>query len=348
MRDENIENGNLEYSVIPIFPDAQARLLADMRGSDSNRQFIISNNLGPYTCIEYGDGEKYNLSHEFEIDGRRARLMYVSSDSVVGGREVRYIHPKIIYQSNSHGLWRILPEHEQSGRFTKEGAWGNEEDDLSLPIKLQKALTELDMSQRGSIISRLRRLIRRDPDLGSSIVERFSALSQSSGGFHLGIEERLQIANTDLGSGPPSDPGKIDVNDGEMAPNYNLLEDSWDADFGSLYGRGRSYVYKSYNGQLRYLINVTNSGKIWVAQIERVPPDIHPFWKVSRRPVDAGFITTMPYDYEDQIPAYIPRKYVKSGPGGKKFGPYRDISRYVFGIPIVQEARRVIAGYNKY
>lgn len=284
--------------------------------------------LGPRFLLEIG-GVRIALSKVFKADAHEAVIAYVKFDT---GVKVRGY-----YRSNSQGMWRYLADYVGSdGAISWYGVGFNEES-LTLPLKLQKALNmaaehgihEMSRANMAFFLGATAKRFKSKEEY-----KRLVADGQMSGAYY---EEVLRKPAYDFGVlGPVKHPPQsVDVSP-ELAPDFRNEIDHYKVNT-DMYGEVTIRQFPSADDSLRYAICevidvVSGEKKVWIGGIEVNSPITSTGLK--KEWVSTGDVCTPLYEYYTMAGSYgvdVGRKdgYLSMWERYLKFVPI--IRRYLFG-----------------
>ena len=236
-----------------------------------NSEVLDHVGLGPKEKLMV-EGTEIGLSGSFKVDDSRdAILGYVKTDE---GYRVRSY-----YRSNSQGVWRCLPDYvrDSDGKVSWYGKAHGEES-LTLPIKMQAALSEIALE--GS---------RELDDEGFKGLPNFilagTAKVYDSKRDYMNIyydKNNVNDLDKELNPKPTmlpvevdarkwfdghAEPAGIDIK-GPARPNFSKKLMDWESN-ASLYGHLKNSVYGSYDRRYNYVVSEDDNGRCFISHIER-------------------------------------------------------------------------------
>ena len=283
--------------------------------------------LGPRFLLEIG-GVRIALSKVFKADVHEAAIAYVKFDT---GVKVRGY-----YRSNSQGMWRYLADYVGGDGMISWYGVGFNEESLTLPLKLQKALDmaaehgihELPKSNMAFFLGATAKRFKSKEEYKKLVAE-----GRMSGAYY---EEVSRKPAYDFGVlGPVKHPPQsVDVSP-ELSPDFRNEIDHYSVTT-DMYGRITLRQFPSIDDTLRFVIcevtdAVSGEKKVWIGGIEVNSPITSTGLK--REWVSTGDVCTPLYEYYTMAGSYgvdVGRKdgYLSMWEKYLKFVPI--IRRYLF------------------
>lgn len=250
----------------------------------------------------------YYFSRPFQLTNHRVGIVgFIQNNNVLA--------PRSYYISNSHVLWRYLPDYEiaNSGYINKYGK-GYSEESVTLPIVLNKILSYI--AKTSSLL-----FLGNDRDL---VFLGTVTHIPGKGAFYKEVNpEPYTLIKKRKIKIPPE---QIKIKAGLM-PNFSLLLDRWQI-YTGIYGLVRAYVFPSENHQLRYLFFQDVLHRVWIGRIER--DSLIRTMGLNETWVHGGDLTTPAYEYYDQTGGYGNKQLRK--------GVYVDMYKnYLCKIPVIDQ-----------
>jgi hypothetical protein len=295
----------------------------DYMGKYLTPEILKEENLLPKYKISVGDSVVWFSSSGYDLEnGRRVAVVaYVEKQGKVMARSY--------YRSNSQGIWRYLPDYQmhENGRTIKLYGKGYDEQSTTLPIVLQKALSEIT-SESTSILS-----LKRDPLF--IFAGTAQKIDTETGDYYREIDADPKTLEGDFypeyGKTPPEQIILTEAN----SPDFQKLLTSWRQKTG-LYGQILVEVFPSKDGKLKFMFCKDAGGRVWIGGIEDDSETQSVGLKKSW--IAGGDLVTPAYEYKsldvDQTGGY--------GNEENRNGSYVDMyENYLKHIPVIQEYIKV-------
>lgn len=273
--------------------------------------------LAPRYKIRIGDTVVWLSSAAYGLpEGRAAVVAYVEAKGKLIARSY--------YRSNSHGLWRYLPDYIATNGKIKWYGKGWSQDAVNLPIGIQRALAEitkegmpvLDVEDPHAVlVGTARRIPGTKATFYGEIVRHPRLLE---GNFY---PEQKRGKVTKIA------PEQLEFTNPESAPDFTKRLVQWEQET-DLYGKVEIEVFSSKDGKLKFMFCRDEMGRAWIGAIE----DDSELGStgLKRSWVDAGDLITPAYEYDNETGGY--------GNPQRRNGQYVDMfEKYVSKIPIIQE-----------
>ncbi|MBI3633677.1 MAG: hypothetical protein HY226_05295 [Candidatus Vogelbacteria bacterium] len=280
---------------------------------------IKTEGLLPKYMTVVGDREialslPYNLGH-----GRVAVLAYVNSKTSNIPPQDFYI-ARSYYRSNSHGVWRYIPDYGMDGSYGK----GRNAESLNLPITLQKALSDdLRLNGAAEVFK---------PDsifLGTIGLARttYYGTAESQNDYYFDVKsEPERLIGKFYGSRHNKTAPEALVLKYE-APDFSKKLMEWD-DKSEVQGHYHVDVFPSKDGKFNFMFCKNDKGQVWIGGVEVAKS------KVTSTGLKAdwaygGYLTTPIMEYPQEVGDYS-GEYLGNG--------YVDMfENYLSKIPVIQE-----------
>jgi|GEM_PF-1524159 len=280
--------------ILHLSREGAGNLLAhtDIRGDGKagrlTRELIEQSDLMPRYSMKAGE-RYFAFSQAYDLGGGRIAVLGYVQDKENGGLIARSY-----YRSGTHAEWRYLPQYmvDEDGEISWYSK-GYGEESLKLPAELQKGLATMLEDQD--------ELVHLDEDTTETV---FSGTARTVGSEGTVYHKQVEKYPRTLGipeRGPDGElplPEQVVVN-ADDEPDFENVVSKWEQAT-ELYGRVRSYTYRSKNGDLLYTFNHTEDGRAGVGGIENNSPlestGLHQVWltggplttPIAERPSQAG------------------------------------------------------------
>jgi hypothetical protein len=273
--------------------------------------------LSPKYKVEGTEGNIWLSSSGYNLDsGRIAVVGYVEYQ----GKTVA----RTFYRSNSQGVWRYLPNYRMAGNEVEWYGKGYGEESITLPIPLQKVLSEITNDESKLI----------------NTPNPWLAFAGTARNLHSKNTYRSEVNSQPMeltGNFYPStpfdkvNPSDISFYNDQQAPDFSQKVTSWNAKTG-LNGNVTVDVFRSKDKSLGYMFCRDAEGRCWIggvdAEGEIQSTGLHRVW------INAGDLSTPSYEYKtaknDQTGGY--------GNDRKRTGHYVDMyDNYLSQVPVIQE-----------
>lgn len=282
--------------------------------------------LAPKYEVRIGDTVIWLSSAAYGLpEGRVAVVAYVKVKDKLVARSY--------YRSNSHGLWRYLPDY-----FVAKGeiAWygkGWSESGITLPIGAQRVLAEITKEDAP--------ILDVDEPHGVFAGTARSIVSGKKATFYSEIESQPRLLEGKFypeqkrGKVLKVPPEQVQFKNPENAPDFTKRLEQWEQKT-DLYGMVKIEVFPSKDGKLKFMFCRDESGRAWIGAIE----DDSELGStgLKRSWVEGGDLATPAYEHNTQTGGY--------GNPQKSQGSYVDMfEKYVSKIPVIQEYLKLRTEY---
>ncbi len=295
----------------------------EIHGDDYQGKYLTSailkdEKLFPKYKISLGDSVVWFSSSGYDLEnGRVAVVAYVEKEGKVMARSY--------YRSSSQGVWRYLPDYQmsESGKTIQLYGKGYDEQSITLPIILQKALSEITIENKAILT------LKRDPLF--IFAGTAQKIDKETGDYYREVEVYPKKLEGDF---YPEEgktlPEQIVLTE-ENSPDFQKLLTSWQQKTG-LYGTILVEVFPSKDGKLKFMFCKDTRGRVWVGGIEDDSETQSTGLKKTW--IEGGDLVTPAYEYKsrdgDQTYGY--------GDDEDRNGSYVDMfNNYLKKIPVIQE-----------
>lgn len=328
------EFANIKLEEISERESAEIMDQVEIHGDEFAGEFLTAEKLAaaglaPRFRVRIGELLLWFSSQPYKIiDDRLAIMAYVRQGEILVARSY--------YLSNSHGVWRYLPEYLYN-ESEKEIDWygkGYDEISITLPAALQIALARLSFDSRPA-----------QPESAEAVfagtakkINGMRKIDSDPPTYYGQVEANPKDIGSKIEAPPPIDinqtiigkekvrPERMRIKNFEDEPEFSRLIASAEQK-SSVYGTITLEVFLSHNGQYRYLFCRDRENRAWIGGIENDSP----YQPVGLRKnwIRTGDLTISAYDYISQAGGY--------GNHGKTSGNYIDMfDKYVSKIKIIK------------
>ena len=278
--------------------------------------------LIPHELYTYADGTQAYLSKKFMMSEREAYVSYIVKDGQV--------YPRIIYKSNSQGVFRI--SDGISGKWFSKGVG---EEFMSIPPDLQKKLL-MDTSSASNVsltdIVNIDSMNKDYMELARKSYEKkvdpnvFKSRDALRDARHGEIKWDATV-NGRRNSYSLKDPRDVAIKDQALRPNFNNPVDTYKTKT-STSRDVDVMVYKSHDGSVTYKVFKDQDNRIWFGDIH-TNGEVNKFGIVKNQN-DFSDLLTPRWEYSSQVaPQFKGRIPPKDG--------YETNWNYLKEVPEVQE-----------
>jgi len=326
---------------------SQVEIQGDAYGGERlTKEILEKEGLFPKHKVRMGESTIWFSSSPYKLGGGRlATVAYVESGDKMLARSY--------YRSNSQGIWRYMPEYtvDEDGRIDWFGK-GFEEQAVTLPVQVQKALSTISQDQASAINVENPELVfagtaHQLSEEEDKWLSRYAG--STSEGYRLGValylrriypnDYRREVAvlptrlegNLYSAHDEKNAPGQVSLADPQENPDYSKQIAGWQ-EHSSLYGDISIEVLASKNDKLKFMFCRDSRGRVWIGGIENSSPiqstGLRKSW------IDGGDLTTPAFEYKT-------RKVDQTGGYGNdnlRVEPYVDMwENYLSKVPMIQE-----------
>jgi len=283
--------------------------------------------LGPRFRVRIGELLFWFSSRPYEITGDRLAVMaYVQQDDRLVARS--------FYLSNSHGVWKYLPEYLYNETDKKINWYGKGYDEISitLPAALQIALARLSADSRPSepenaeaVFAGTAKKIGSHSRYDANPPTYYAQVEAKPREIGSKIEAELPVERTIMFR-KKARPESMRVKNAMDEPEFSRLIAAARQQ-SAIYGTITLEVFLSRNGQYRYLFCRDEENRAWIGGIENDSP----YQPVGLRKnwIKAGDLCTSAYEYKSQEGGY--------GNYDKTKGNYVDMfDKYLSRVDIIK------------
>ncbi|MBI3632416.1 MAG: hypothetical protein HY225_03130 [Candidatus Vogelbacteria bacterium] len=284
----------------------------------SEEDIKIEGLLPKYVTIV--DDREIALSVPYNLGGGRVGILAFVKSKTSNIPSKEFYVARSYYRSNSHGVWRYIPDYGMDGSYGK----GRNAESLNLPITLQKALSDdlrlngvVEVSKPDSILFGTIGLIR----------TTHYGTAESQNDYYYDVKpdpERLigKFYGSRYKKTPPKDLGlKYE------SPDFSKKIMEWSEET-EKQGSYHVDVFPSKDGKFNFMFCRNNKGQAWIGGIEVAKS------KVTSTGLKAdwafgGYLTTPIMEYPQEAGDYA-GEYLDNG--------YVDMfENYLSKIPVIQE-----------
>lgn len=291
---------------------------------------LVDAGLAPKFRLQVGELLLLFSSCPYEItDQRLAVMAYVKNGDALVARSY--------YLSNSHGVWRYLPEYLFNEEDKKINWYGKGYDEISitLPAALQIALARLSfeslLAQPDNaefLLAGTAKKIKMTRKIDSNPPTYYGQIDKNPEEIGSKIEAALPSSpNETIWRIEKASPESMRVKNPEDEPEFSRLISSAQQKSAN-YGMVIMEVFLSKNGQYRYLFCRDGENRAWIGGIENDSP----YQPVGLRKnwIKAGDLVTSAYDYASQAGGY--------GNYDKTNGHYVDMfKKYLSKVKLIRQ-----------
>lgn len=280
------------------------------RAQDLTADFLRSRGLEPHATLSVGDA-RVHVSRPYRQGS--SRLAFVGYVEGADGR----VHVRTFYQSGSQGVWRSASHCGANGWIGK----GLGEESTNLPIAAQKSLSALAASS------------------APTALESADAETAFYGNLQVGghvppqpFSDQVCAApfgrfREEIGTEGHGKPETFTYDDPGHAPDFSRREDGFVLHHP---GRGdlQATVFRSNDGEHRWMFCQDAKGRAWVGAIERADSPVNTYG-VRSDSRSLGSLSMPAVEYRQQIPHEYCGTHVE--------GHYFDASAYTHRLPPVRD-----------
>lgn len=315
-----------DYEIVEMVDDEIRRLLEKVEiHSDTPEEqaltpdYLAQQNLGPKYRMKLGESVTWYCSDPYELThGRIAVMAYVELQGKIVARSY--------YRSNSHGIWRYLPNYSAAGETIVHYGKGSAGESVTVPIAMQKALAAISSKPEST------RSVK-NPDfvfVGTARREDDPKARMKATFFHeIELKPRTLAGNFY----PPSReekiaPEKLTFSSEGENPDFLQPLTSWKQET-ELYGLIQIEVFPSKNGTLHYMFCRDKNERVWIGGIEKIDSSIGSTG-LRKAWIDGGDLVTPAFERSHRAGDY-------GNPSLQK-GKYIDMyAHYLQRVPVIGE-----------
>ncbi len=258
----------------------------------------------------------YYFSDQYTHGSNLARIMFVE----INGK----VHPRVIYQSNSQAVWRVMPMIGKG--FYKHIGKGKIESDTQLPLEVNLALHALPKNKpKGFSADNLVKTEIGPHDSWNEKVAIKTLIALRSQAPQEFYKEGMNIPR-------PPNPKDIKLPDAGSQPDFSTVLKEAKIEVAH-YGKLTARIFPSKDGKLHYLFYEAEDGRAFIAAIEKVTQNpINKFGVRSECPESNNMDAPLLEYFVQIAPGYEPGGHAPRYCSSK----YESNWNYVRELPLIQ------------